>query len=78
MRAIISSDFLYFFQDSPPRPSHLHTKIALEELMESRLACSKSSKSSVCALRLVVEPYFVIPLSTDKDTPLCHFITPIT
>ena len=44
MKVIISSDQLYFFQDSPPSPNYLHTKIDLEELVECRLASSKSSK----------------------------------
>ena len=44
MKVIISSDYLYFFQDSPPRPNHLHTKIDLEELIDCRLASSKSGK----------------------------------
>ena len=55
LRVIISSDRLYFFQESPPRPNHLHTKVDLEELIDCRLACSKSSehihlKTSYCRL----------------------------
>ena len=45
MKVIISSDQLYFFQDSPPSPNHLHTKIDLEELVDCRLASSKSSEN---------------------------------
>jgi len=60
MRAIISSDYLYFFQDSPPRPNHLHTKIDLEELIDCRLASSKSSKAIHNILSLIVlTPYIL-------------------
>ena len=44
MKVIISSQHLYFFQESPPDPSTLHNKISLDDLAECRAATGKTSK----------------------------------
>ena len=44
MKVIISSQFLYFFGDSPPDPKTLDSKIPLDELAECRPAKGKASK----------------------------------
>ena len=62
MKVIISSDYLYFFRDSPPQPNYLHTKIDLEELMDCRLASSKSSKPIHHSDSRIKYPIYHIPL----------------
>ena len=44
MKVIISSQYLYFFQESPPDPSTLHNRINLDDLAECRAALGKTSK----------------------------------
>lgn len=44
MRVIISSQYLYFFQQSPPDPNSLDNKISLDELAECKPATAKSSE----------------------------------
>ena len=44
MKVIISSQHLYFFQESPPDPSTLHNKISLDDLAECRAATGKTSR----------------------------------
>ena len=44
MKVIISSQYLYFFQDSPPDPSTVNAKISLDELAECRSAIGKTSE----------------------------------
>ena len=41
---IISSQYLYFFQESPPDPSTLHKRINLDDLAECRAALGKTSR----------------------------------
>lgn len=45
MRVIISSSFLYFFQDSPPDLSSIESQIDLDCLVECRATHSKTSES---------------------------------
>lgn len=45
MKAIISSQFIYMFKDSPPDPSSLQGKLNLDDLMECRAAQSKTSET---------------------------------
>jgi len=42
MKVLISSQFLYFFQDSPP--GSLHSQISLEELKECKATTIKTSE----------------------------------
>ena len=44
MKVIISSQFLYFFRDSPPDPKTLDSRVPLDELAECRPAKGKSSE----------------------------------
>ena len=44
MKVIISSQYLYFYQESPPDPSTLHNKINLDDLAECRAALGKTSR----------------------------------
>ena len=44
MKVIISSQYLYFFQESPPDPSTLDNKISLDDLAECRAAVGKTSE----------------------------------
>ena len=44
MKVIISSQYLYFYQESPPDPSTLHKKINLDDLAECRAALGKTSR----------------------------------
>ena len=46
MKVIISSQYLYFYQESPPDPSTLHKKINLDDLAECRAALGKTSRWS--------------------------------
>lgn len=45
MRVIISSQFLYFFQQSPPDLSSLDSQISLDELTECKPSTAKTSKT---------------------------------
>ena len=55
MKAIISSQFIYIFKDSPPDPSSLEEKINLDDLVECRAAQSKTSETlnTMCTLIFV-------------------------
>lgn len=44
MRVIISSNFLYFFRDSPPDSSSMESQVDLDSLVECRFTHSKTSK----------------------------------
>ena len=44
MRVIISSQYLYFFPESPPDPSTLEAKFSLNDLAICRAAQGKTSK----------------------------------
>lgn len=45
LRLIISSQYLYFFRDSPPDPKTLDSRIPLDQLEESRPVKGKTSES---------------------------------
>ena len=47
MRVIISSQNLYFFEDSPPDLSSLDTQIRLEQLAECRATTAKTSNTFI-------------------------------
>lgn len=42
MKVIISSQYLYFFRESPPDPSTIEAKFSLHELAECRAAQGKT------------------------------------
>ena len=64
MKVIISSQYLYFFQESPPDPSTLHNRINLDDLAECRAALGKTSRAVRRERERERERTFFFPLVT--------------
>lgn len=55
MKVIISSQYLYFFRESPPEPSSIDARFSLDDLAECRPAQAKSSVPTVYIVLSLVE-----------------------